>query len=274
MRNNNKEHDLDNEVISGLETTVEGFAARLQQKLTQKALAEDDQLVRQKARQSVVLHGLKTIRRAFQDTCRIALGDRFSLGLKVDDFEGWPRLRLMLIDKFAPANIEYVLAVTAFNRPERAGIEFRDVSNKAIGRILLEDDNKLDRLPAVLKKQVREYLDKVAEYVLNPRPVSDVVTEGVPTEKIEERPEDKLLAAENLFMEESLLQNNNVVTPNEPQGKIMEESFHMTEAVQIQNNNVITPETASEAAESAEERRVSKLNKPFDPAALDDLTFD
>lgn len=200
--------------IDPIGSTVGNFANRIKRKLKEQ---EDKELESQRAtekRHARMLQALTTIRKALQEMGQISLGERFTLILDVGDWEGWPRLCLNLVDTLAPEKSDFGLVVTAHDRKQLGVVELRMRSGKLLGYVQLKKQNELERIPLVLKKSVRTFLDDVAEYVLNPEKPS-VVTKIEsdliePEEEIDEFSEK--LYKEDLFVEDDYRPSDNSVS--------------------------------------------------------------
>jgi hypothetical protein len=217
-RKSNVTDDQADEAIEGLGTTVGSFASRLQQQLKEKEQRESHSQKQTSERHSRMLQAMNTIRRALQETCKIKLGSRFSLDLDVSDWKGWPRLELFLVDCHAPERKDYCLVVTAHDRQKRGAVEMHAVTGKLMGELELKDGAQQGRLPNVLKRTVRDFLDEVAEYVLDPKKPGELVeTESAPisldtNEYHNSDVVSQQLAGEDLFTDELRPQNDNVLS--------------------------------------------------------------
>ena len=156
-----------------LGSTLGNFANRMKRKLREQENRDEESQRDAELRHGRMLHALNVMRRALQETGQIQLGSRFELGLDVSDWEGWPRLSLNLIDLLLPDKIDYALLVTAHDRKCLGTVEMRLKSGQLLGQVHLQNEGELERIPAVLKKAVRSFLDIVAEYVLNPADPAD-----------------------------------------------------------------------------------------------------
>ncbi len=156
--------------LSSVGTTVEAFADRMKRKLKEQETLADQSRKASDARHALILQSLTTIRKALQETAKITLGDRFSFELDISDWEGWPRLDLNLIDSTNPEIINHALIVTAHDRNELGLIQLNLKSGECIGRVMLKDPEEFEKLPIVLKRAIRKYLDTVTPYILNPAP--------------------------------------------------------------------------------------------------------
>ena len=144
--------DLSDDAIGSLGSTVGSFESRIQRKLEEQAALSSQAEIEAGERSDRILQALNTIRRALQETQKIKLGDRFHLSLDVNDWNGWPRLDLILIDSLDPENSEYTLIVTAHDRKESGSVEFRTKAGQHLGSVSLTDDQELRKIPTVLKR--------------------------------------------------------------------------------------------------------------------------
>lgn len=156
-----------NEDLS-LGSTVDVFESRLQRKLKQQEVVQDCSRREAELRHARMLQAMTTIRKAIQDTCKIKLGDRFYFQVDVLDFEGWPKVELLLVDSVAPSRRDYGLAIGAHDRNESGTVYFATLTSRLLGSVELSDEDEFQKIPLLLKKTVRTFLDTVADYVLNP----------------------------------------------------------------------------------------------------------
>jgi hypothetical protein len=201
-----KQHKTDMKIGSGstLESVVDTFANRMQRRLRERAARQDNSQKETELRHNRILQAMNMIRKALQETCKISLGNRFTLELEIDDWEGWPRLELALVDSLIPEQRDYALVVSANDRKKNGAVRINLKSGELIGRFELSDPNELNRIPLVLKKSVRSYLDEIAEHVLNPvdpEETLQVQTRQISLEEETPDPHAARLKHADLFME-------------------------------------------------------------------------
>jgi len=149
-----------------LSTTVDAFAHRIQRKKKEKA--EENSKAQQEAttRQGLLLEALMNIRRSLADVARLNLGERFEFSFDVDDCQGWPRLTIYLLDTYFEG-IEYpYFQVHAYDRNGRGTIEIMQGELDKPTKLPVHNETDLSKLPVLLKKAVRSYLDIVGDIVL------------------------------------------------------------------------------------------------------------
>jgi hypothetical protein len=198
----------------GVATTMDTFAARMKRKMREK---EDKDLETQRAsaaRHGLILQSINLCRKALQEASKIDLGHQFCFEVDVTDFEGWPRLELQLIDEEDPENRECCLLVSAHDRNETGTITFTMRSGEVLGRVLLTSELEINRLPLILKRAVRQFLDRAAQTVFDrqSRPKADPTFAPKMTEPPEERdPVEQELHAKDLFSGDTVVPDRNVV---------------------------------------------------------------
>lgn len=149
-----------------LSTTVDAFANRIQRKKKEKA--EENSKAQQEAstRQGLLLEALMNIRRSLAEVARLNLGERFEFIFDVDDCHGWPRLTIRLLDNYFE-DIEYpYFQVHAYDRNGRGTIEIMQGELDKPTKLPVHNEADLSKLPVLLKKAVRSYLDLVGDIVL------------------------------------------------------------------------------------------------------------
>lgn len=157
----------DNSPAADLSATVGAFKGRIQRKKKEKekALTIAEKAARLRHRR--MLEALVSIRRSLTEVARIDLGDRFFFELVSDDYNGWPRMSIRLRDEFDPDQEYPSFQVSAHDRNERGAIEICFGEDRKTEKVHLARVSELKRLPTVLKKGVREYLDAIGDLVLD-----------------------------------------------------------------------------------------------------------
>jgi len=216
--------------MDGLSSTVGNFANRIQRKLKEQENLDEASARAAEQRHAAMLRALSTIRRALQETSKINLGKRFSLQFESGDWEGWPRLQLSLIDAVAPDRRDYSLIVSAHDRNECGLVELRMLSGQLLGKVELKQEGEYERIPLVMKKSVRTFLDQVAEYVLHPRKESELLEDAsrpVETDALDE--EAQRLKEINLFNDDDYGANENLVEEQDEAEPLQSISFEKQE---------------------------------------------
>jgi hypothetical protein len=202
--------------LLGLESTVGVFAHRIARKLKERESVASREEQAAEVRNGLILEAMTTIRKALQETLRINLGERFCFELDIDDWEGWPRVQLSLIDSCTPETIEHALIVTPNDRRGEGSIQISLKSGRFLGSVQLVDRAEMQKLPLVLKKAVREYLDLIANYILNPVKAEHLLAHQ--SKPIDAGDPDLMagsLKNSDVFMEEVAANDNRVATVDE-----------------------------------------------------------
>lgn len=159
----------------GLSPRAGLFESRIKRKLKEKDEKAAEESKAAVVRQQQILQTMTTIRKALSETVKIKLGERFRFDLQIGDWEGWPRLQLALVDLWIPEDYPLYLRVSAHDRHGLGTIMFGMNDAEVLGAVHLADPQELPRIPLVLKKAVRIFLDSVTSYVLSPKDPSEVV---------------------------------------------------------------------------------------------------
>jgi hypothetical protein len=165
-----------------MEGTFDGFTKRLRREREAQLARQSNNEEQEKRRHKLLLRAMTTIRRALGETERIDLGSRFTFLLEVSDWQGWPRVELLLCDKEASEHRSHGFIVTAGDSGPLSYIRISNVKDDTLERIQIADDESLHRVPIVLKKTIRDFLDEVALYVLDPlapEELLEVQTRGI-----------------------------------------------------------------------------------------------
>jgi hypothetical protein len=149
-----------------LSTTARAFNTRIQRKKKEQEEESEQAEKIARARHLLMLRALMNLRKSLRDLIRVDLGERFRLTLSADDWLGWPRLTIKLQDKLATEKEYFPFVVTAHDRYDAGTIEIAYCDGFPPERISLARDFDLKRLPNLLRKCVRTYLDYVGDIVL------------------------------------------------------------------------------------------------------------
>ena len=154
------------DTFSDFDATVNAFQGRMnrQMKAREEALQEADEATRN--RQTRVLEELLKVRKSFRQVEQIDLGDRFNFRLDLDDWEGWPRMSMVLVDSQNPVAEFPQLQATANDRQEDGMLEILYANKKEPETLELGNILNVRKVPSLLKKCVREHLDLVAELIM------------------------------------------------------------------------------------------------------------
>jgi hypothetical protein len=174
------------EVLVGNEelgATVGNFASRIRRKLKEQEVQKTNTNRAAGQRQALMLKAMTGVRKALQDAAKISLGNRFFFELEIADLEGWPRLELKLIDSSMPDLQTQSLIATANDRNELGTLQLQMRGGEILGRVHLRDEEEFNRLPLIMKKSLRAFLDVVALLVLNPtNPEDSLAAQTAPLE--------------------------------------------------------------------------------------------
>lgn len=195
-----------------LSSTVGTFANRMARKLRAQEVEEREQAKATESRHKLILQAMSSVRRSLQETMKISLGSRFAFELEILDFEGWPRIELSLWDHLANSPTNNILTVSADDHGQNGTIRITFNRDEVVGLIALKDPNELTKLPIILKKSMRDFLERVSSYVLNPVKPEELLE--YQTRNVEEEDLDPLAAklkGEDMFSDTLDLSNDNRV---------------------------------------------------------------
>lgn len=221
--------DLSGDAIGTLGTTVGSFENRLSKRLAEQEKKYTQAEQAAQLRNDRMLQALHTIRRALQETQKIKLGDRFQLVLDVNDWNGWPRIELNLQDSLDIDNCEFGLIVTAHDRKQSGTVEFRTRNGEYLGGVSLVVDKEMAKIPVILKRAVRSYLDIIAEYVLNPKSAEQLMSARIELKEEEVVDiEAQKLKSVDVFEEDSVTYQQNQVQLEPESENSIDISFEKT----------------------------------------------
>lgn len=195
-----------------LTNTVGTFASRMARKLRAQEAQEKEAAKASEQRHRLILQAMSSVRRALQETMKISMGTRFSFDMQVADFEGWPRIELSLWDRLANSPTQNLLTVSADDHGQAGTVRITFNHDELVGLVSLKNPEELSKLPMILKKAVRDFLERVSAYVLNPVKPEDLLE--YQSRNIEEEALDPLaseLKNQDLFTESISTDNDNVV---------------------------------------------------------------
>ena len=222
---------------TNLSATTQAFNNRIQRKKREqeKVLNQAERLSKQ--RQTLMLQALMNIRRSLRDVTRIDLGERFRFALQADDWQGWPRLTVRVVDSLRPQQEYPFLRVTAHDRQARGAIDFEYDASLPAESLSLTSENEIKRLPNLLKKCVRSFLDLTGDIVLEAeRKVEDLAHE----QRLESRPFE-----ENQPKEESSRLSGDVFQDDIPQQDFLETLPSLDEVQSLPDARSITGAASS-----------------------------
>lgn len=196
-------------------STVGSFASRISQKLKIQEEQEGKDKEAQTVRHALMMQAMTSIRKTLQKTARIRLSDRFQFELDISDHDGWPQMALLLIDSSAPDRCDFGLVIGANDLKKQGTIQLSMRSGEILGALHLCNPDDTGRLPLLLKRSLRDFLDRAAEYILNPAKPSDSLeheTRAISDEEIDHI--QTALSKEELFNEDEYANAQNLVEDN------------------------------------------------------------
>ncbi|MCC6932819.1 MAG: hypothetical protein IT292_06155 [Deltaproteobacteria bacterium] len=149
-----------------LKTTADAFSTLISAKIKEQELKVGEAEQALQERHLNLLKSVMHIRRSLSDICRIDLGKRFDFELLKDDWQGWPRVRVKLIDKEQKNDELPYLQVTAHDRGGQGTIEIFYLTLQKPYAVSVADANDFSHLPQMLKRAVRGFLDLVTETII------------------------------------------------------------------------------------------------------------
>ncbi|MCB0358192.1 MAG: hypothetical protein KDD44_01100 [Bdellovibrionales bacterium] len=201
------EDESDAPIFTDLTATVGAFETRFQKKRRQQQQEETEAEVEARKRRNVLLQSLMNIRKSLSKVARINLGEQFEFDMFVDDWHGWPRMTIHLRDRECEDGDYPFFQVTANDRQANALIEIIYCSLDNRERISLANESDAMRLPAVLKKCVRIFLDQVEAVILTAKRDADEGSEELKAKSLDDMQDDTPKGEEeisgDLFVDDS-----------------------------------------------------------------------
>jgi len=149
-----------------IKKAVDSFQGIIDQKkkAMEETILENEKATRK--RQQRLIKALVKIRKSLRDVAKLDMGDRFSLHLVNDDWEGWPRMVLKAIDSQNPTGEHPELVVTSHDRQDNATIEIKYAKRTSPEVISLVDEKKESKVSGILKKCLRDHLEMIGDMVI------------------------------------------------------------------------------------------------------------
>lgn len=194
-----EELDLFAEAVPSPEDTLglklSSLSARMQKRFEEHKEAESQSEQDARARHLLLLRGLLRVRKILKGISALDVGVGIELRFVCDDFQGWPRV-LIAPRKVDEPDIDYShFEVTGNDRGGVAQLEMNSTSIRE--QLLLLKDDDLERIPRIMKRVIRFYLDSLVEEIVsvNKRPKEDEL------KPVETEPAPQALVGADLFEE-------------------------------------------------------------------------
>jgi hypothetical protein len=150
-----------------IKKAVDSFQGIIDQKkkAMEEAMFEAEKTTR--VRQDRLIQALVKVRKALRDVAALDMGKRFYLEMKKDDWEGWPRIILRLVDSENPTGELPELVVISHDRQDSGTLEIKYANKLTPITISLADEKQVAKVSNVLKKCLRDHLEMVGDLVVD-----------------------------------------------------------------------------------------------------------
>lgn len=223
----------DDTSVTFLGNTVGAFASRMKRELAEQEARDSQAQKAREERHSRMLQAMTISRKALQATAKINMGSRFGLEIEFSELDGWPKVELILRDSLAPEMVKYSLQVIAHDRSDLGTVQMSLLTGEVLGRVLLKNPDELQKIPLLLKKSVRHFLDLAGAYVLNPMSPEQLDMVKPVEASLDEPQIDEIghkLKGQDLFVDDdvdrALKADRNVVTDSEQGAPLAPISFN------------------------------------------------
>ena len=198
---------------SYLASTVDTFASRIRRKLKDQENKDADAQRKTTVRQAAMLKAMTTVRKSIQEVCKISLDERFSLEVDIADSDGWPKIELWVFDALNPRNKDCCLVISANDRMNLGSIIFSMKNGIGFGKLHLSEENDPQKLPLILKRSLREFLDLASTHVIEQQQKTET---DAPVDLILDEEEEidtiqNALQHQDLFTEDEMPSKQNTV---------------------------------------------------------------
>lgn len=180
-----------------IRATTKAFNTKIQQKKKEQERFLDEAEKKSRIRQSYIIQALVGMRKSLREVTRLDMGERFHFAVITDDWMGWPRVTLKVIDhELIDAEYPHFQILGGY-RDEKAqiDIDLGDSENVLTYNLVSEADVK--KLSGVFKKSVRSFLDMIGDVILQ--------AERAPVEKPIENISAPVVSDEDLVEEDNSL---------------------------------------------------------------------
>jgi len=167
-----------------LNLQLTALSSRMQKRFEEHREAESQAEKDARSRHLILMTGLMRARKILRGVANLQIGGGVELKLVCDDLQGWPRIAI-LPRKIDDPDIQ--LSGFEVSGTDRSGISQIEVlGGKIREQLLLPRPEDLDRIPRLMKRVVRFYLDTLAEEILSAK--RKPAEEKLPEKIIEEAP--------------------------------------------------------------------------------------
>lgn len=186
-----------------LSSTLGSFADQIKKRLDAKRSEDGLNSKLESGRRDILLKCMSAIRKALQETTKISLGERFYFDIDVSDLEGWPQMELRLVDEFVADTFPLFMRVKAGDREGSGFILISLESGEQLGRQEIQEQQDLGKTAILVKRCTRVFLDRVGNYVLNPKSIEELKAIKLNEESEELDPIGAKLSQEDLFSQDN-----------------------------------------------------------------------
>lgn len=145
---------------------AKSFSTRIRRKKKDKQMETSQAELATRLRQNNMLELLATVRRSLIEVTKVDMGERFSLRVATDDWQGWPRISLHLVDLHNQNAECPTFQVVAHDRLEKGVLEINPGLEEHRSVFSLADNDGTDYFHLLLKGGIRTYLDYVTEFII------------------------------------------------------------------------------------------------------------
>lgn len=188
---------------------LSALSARMQKRFEEHREAESQAEQDARSRQGILLLALMRIRKILRGVASLDIGAGVELKLSCDDLQGWPRMTVTP-RKVDDADLEFsTFEVTGNDRSGVSQIDIQTNSGKIREQLLLMREEDLERVPRLMKRVVRFYLDSLAEEILSAKKKPKFEEKLAPAAIEELHPASEALKSADLFedaLEEEILE--------------------------------------------------------------------
>lgn len=176
---------------------LSALSARMQKKFEAHKEAESQAAKEAKERHTLLLTALMRARKILRGVASLDLGADIELRLLCDDLQGWPRIGIKPKKKSQPLRELSIFEIVGNDRSGAAQLEMKTDSGSIREELMLFRTEDLDKLPRLMKRIIRTFLDGLAEEVM--RPMKEIEEKIATPEEIS--PQSEALKSADLFEE-------------------------------------------------------------------------
>lgn len=150
---------------SEFDAAISEFQSQVEKQLSEKKEARLENSANARTRRARVLHQMMHIRKSLKNMAKLSLGDRFFIEVIFDDWEGWPRHRVTLVDSMNIGRSFPVFQVISHDRQESGSIEITFGKKSEVEVIQLKESFSIREVPKTINDCSKAHLKFLSKLI-------------------------------------------------------------------------------------------------------------